>query len=340
MMKEKLEEIRQKAVSEIEKATDPEMLNTARVTFLGKKGELTAILKSMKDVAPEDRPEVGQWVNDTRKAIEEKMNAAKEKMEQEQLNHRLANETIDVTLPAKKNKIGHRHPNTIALEEVEKIFVGMGFEVVEGPEIEKDYYNFEALNIPANHPAKDEQDTFYINKDILLRTQTSPVQVRTMEAKKPPIRMIAPGRVFRSDEVDATHSPSFHQIEGMVIDKGITFSDLKGTLQLFVQKLFGKDTKVKFRPHHFPFTEPSAEMDVSCFKCGGKGCRFCKGEGWIEILGCGMVHPKVLKMSGIDPEEYSGFAFGIGLERIALLKYEIDDMRLLYENDDRFLSQF
>ena len=268
------------------------------------------------------------------------MNAAKEKMEQEQLNHRLANETIDVTLPAKKNKIGHRHPNTIALEEVEKIFVGMGFEVVEGPEIEKDYYNFEALNIPANHPAKDEQDTFYINKDILLRTQTSPVQVRTMEAKKPPIRMIAPGRVFRSDEVDATHSPSFHQIEGMVIDKGITFSDLKGTLQLFVQKLFGKDTKVKFRPHHFPFTEPSAEMDVSCFKCGGKGCRFCKGEGWIEILGCGMVHPKVLKMSGIDPEEYSGFAFGIGLERIALLKYEIDDMRLLYENDDRFLSQF
>lgn len=340
MMKEKLEEIRQKAVSEIEKATDPEMLNAARVTFLGKKGELTAILKSMKEVAPEDRPKVGQWVNDTRKAIEEKMNAAKEKMEQEQLNHRLANETIDVTLPAKKHKIGHRHPNTIALEEVEKIFVGMGFEVVEGPEIEKDYYNFEALNIPANHPAKDEQDTFYINKDILLRTQTSPVQVRTMEAQKPPIRMIAPGRVFRADEVDATHSPSFHQIEGMVIDKGITFSDLKGTLQLFVKKLFGEDTKVKFRPHHFPFTEPSAEMDVSCFKCGGKGCRFCKGEGWIEILGCGMVHPKVLKMSGIDPEEYSGFAFGIGLERIALLKYEIDDMRLLYENDDRFLSQF
>ncbi len=340
MMKEKLEEIRQKAVSEIENATDPEMLNSARVTFLGKKGELTAILKSMKEVAPEDRPKVGQWVNDTRKAIEEKLGAAKEKMELEQMKHRLANETIDVTLPAKKNKIGHRHPNTIALEEVEKIFVGMGFEVVEGPEIEKDYYNFEALNIPANHPAKDEQDTFYINKDILLRTQTSPVQVRTMEAKKPPIRMIAPGRVFRADEVDATHSPSFHQIEGMVIDKGITFSDLKGTLQLFVQKLFGKDTKVKFRPHHFPFTEPSAEMDVSCFKCGGKGCRFCKGEGWIEILGCGMVHPKVLRMSGIDPEEYSGFAFGIGLERIALSTYEIDDMRLLYENDDRFLSQF
>ena len=339
-MKEQLEAIKAKAIAAIEATDGIDKLNDVRMSVLGKTGELTAVLKGMKDVAPEDRPKVGQWVNDTRKAIEEKLGAAKEKMELEQMKHRLANETIDVTLPAKKNKIGHRHPNTIALEEVEKIFVGMGFEVVEGPEIEKDYYNFEALNIPANHPAKDEQDTFYINKDILLRTQTSPVQVRTMEAKKPPIRMIAPGRVFRADEVDATHSPSFHQIEGMVIDKGITFSDLKGTLQLFVQKLFGKDTKVKFRPHHFPFTEPSAEMDVSCFKCGGKGCRFCKGEGWIEILGCGMVHPKVLKMSGIDPEEYSGFAFGIGLERIALLKYEIDDMRLLYENDDRFLSQF
>jgi phenylalanyl-tRNA synthetase alpha chain len=216
----------------------------------------------------------------------------------------------------------------------------MGYEVVEGPEIEYDYYNFEALNIPANHPAKDEQDTFYITKDILLRTQTSPVQVRTMEKKQPPIRMISPGRVFRSDEVDATHSPSFHQIEGMVIDKGITFADLKGTLQQFAKEMFGEDTRVKFRPHHFPFTEPSAEMDVSCFKCGGKGCRFCKNEGWIEILGCGMVHPKVLRMSGIDPEVYSGFAFGIGLERIALLKYEIDDMRLLYENDIRFLRQF
>jgi len=253
---------------------------------------------------------------------------------------RLAAETIDVTLPAKKNKIGHRHPNTIALQEVEKIFIGMGYEVVEGPEVELDYYNFEALNIPANHPAKDEQDTFYITKDILLRTQTSPVQVRQMEKGKLPIRMIAPGRVFRSDEVDATHSPSFHQIEGMVIDKDITFADLKGTLAEFAKEMFGEDTKVKFRPHHFPFTEPSAEMDVTCFKCGGKGCRFCKGEGWIEILGCGTVHPKVLKMSGIDPEEYSGFAFGMGLERIALLKYEIDDMRLLYENDERFLSQF
>lgn len=249
-------------------------------------------------------------------------------------------EVIDVTLPAEKGNVGHSHPNTIALEEVERIFVGMGYEVVEGPEVEHDLYNFEKLNIPANHPAKDEQDTFYINKEIVLRTQTSPVQVRTMEQGKLPIRMIAPGRVFRSDEVDATHSPSFHQIEGLVIDKNITFADLKGTLAEFARELFGPETKVKFRPHHFPFTEPSAEVDVTCFKCGGKGCRFCKGSGWIEILGCGMVHPHVLEMSGIDPEEYSGFAFGVGLERIALLKYEIDDMRLLYENDIRFLKQF
>ena len=315
-------------------------LNYVKVSVLLKKGELTQVLKGMKDVAPEDRPKVGQWVNETREAIEAKLEETKAKLEAAELEHRLEKEVIDVTLPAKKNRVGHSHPNTLVLEEVERIFTGMGYEVVEGPEVEYDYYNFEALNIPANHPAKDEQDTFYINDKILLRTQTSPVQVRVMEQKKPPIRMIAPGRVFRSDEVDATHSPSFHQIEGMVIDKNITFSDLKGTLTQFVQQLFGKDTKVKFRPHHFPFTEPSAEMDVSCFKCGGKGCRFCKGEGWIEILGCGMVHPRVLRMSGIDPEEYSGFAFGIGQERITLLKYEIDDMRLLYENDDRFLKQF
>ncbi|MGN0165971.1 MAG: phenylalanine--tRNA ligase subunit alpha, partial [Lachnospiraceae bacterium] len=247
---------------------------------------------------------------------------------------------IDVTLPAKKPEIGHRHPNNIALEDVEKFFIGMGYEIVEGPEVEYDYYNFEALNIPANHPAKDEQDTFYITGDILLRTQTSSCQVRVMENTKPPIRILSPGRVFRSDEVDGTHSPCFHQIEGLVIDKDITFADLKGTLAEFAKELFGENTKVKFRPHHFPFTEPSAEMDVTCFKCGGKGCRFCKGSGWIEILGCGMVHPRVLTMSGIDPKEYTGFAFGVGLERIALLKYEIDDMRLLYENDTRFLKQF
>ncbi|MCR5397574.1 MAG: phenylalanine--tRNA ligase subunit alpha [Lachnospiraceae bacterium] len=339
-MKDKLLEIQKKALDQIENAKELNALNDVRVSILGKKGEMTAILKGMKDVSPEDRPKVGQMVNETREAIEAKLLEAKQNLEKKEMEARLSMETIDVTLPAKKNKIGHRHPNTIALQEVEKIFVGMGYEVVEGPEVELDYYNFEALNIPANHPAKDEQDTFYITKDILLRTQTSPVQVRQMEKGKLPIRMIAPGRVFRSDEVDATHSPSFHQIEGMVIDKDITFADLKGTLQEFAKEMFGEDTKVKFRPHHFPFTEPSAEMDVTCFKCGGKGCRFCKGEGWIEILGCGTVHPKVLKMSGIDPEEYSGFAFGVGLERIALLKYEIDDMRLLYENDERFLSQF
>lgn len=345
-MKEKLEQIRAKAFEQIalmengEASAALEKLNDVRVNMLGKKGELTAVLKGMKDVAPEERPKVGQLVNDTRAEIEAALEKAKKKMERALREAAMKAEVIDVTLPAKKNEMGHRHPNFIVLEEVERIFVGMGYEVVEGPEIEKDYYNFEALNIPADHPAKDEQDTFYINGDILLRTQTSPVQVRTMEQKKPPIRMLAPGRVFRSDEVDATHSPSFHQIEGMVIDKGITFADLKGTLQEFAKELYGPETKVKFRPHHFPFTEPSAEMDVSCFKCGGKGCRFCKGEGWIEILGCGMVHPKVLRMSGIDPEEYSGFAFGMGLERISLLKYEIDDMRLLYENDVRFLKQF
>lgn len=339
-MKDKLQEITKRAMEQIEAADEMTALNDVRVAILGKKGELTAVLKSMKDVKPEDRPAVGQLVNETRSAIEEKLAEAKERLEGAEMELRLKSEVIDVTLPAKKAKIGHLHPNTNVLQEVEDIFVGMGYEVVEGPEVEYDYYNFEALNIPANHPAKDEQDTFYINKDILLRTQTSPVQVRVMEKGKLPIRMIAPGRVFRSDEVDATHSPSFHQIEGMVIDKNITFADLKGTLQEFVKQLFGADTKVKFRPHHFPFTEPSAEMDVSCFKCGGNGCRFCKGEGWIEILGCGMVHPKVLKMSGIDPNEYQGFAFGLGLERITLLKYEIDDMRMLYENDDRFLKQF
>ena len=339
-MKEKLKKIHEEALKQIETSDSLEKLNEVRVNFLGKKGELTSVLKSMKDVSPEERPVVGQLVNETRQAIEDTLNETKTRLETAAREEKLKNEVIDVTLPAKRAQVGHRHPNTIALEEVERIFTGMGYEVQEGPEVEYDLYNFEKLNIPANHPAKDEQDTFYINKEIVLRTQTSPVQARIMEQGKLPIRMIAPGRVFRADEVDATHSPSFHQIEGMVIDKGITFSNLKGTLTQFVQKLFGKETKVKFRPHHFPFTEPSAEMDVSCFKCGGKGCRFCKGEGWIEILGCGMVHPRVLRMSGIDPEEYSGFAFGIGLERITLLKYEIDDMRLLYENDDRFLKQF
>ena len=339
-MKEKLKAIREEAVSKILESENLDKLNEIRVAYLGKKGQLTEVLKGMKDVAPEDRPKVGQMVNETRAAIEEKMEEVKNNLAAKAREAKLKAEVIDVTLPAKKNKIGHLHPNTVALEELEKIFVGLGYEVVEGPEVEYDYYNFEALNIPANHPAKDEQDTFYINRNMVLRTQTSSVQVHVMENEKPPIRIISPGRVFRSDEVDATHSPSFHQVEGLVIDKNVTFADLKGTLQEFAKELFGADTKVKFRPHHFPFTEPSAEMDVTCFKCGGKGCRFCKGEGWIEILGCGMVHPHVLEMSGIDPEEYTGFAFGVGLERIAMAKYGIDDMRLLYENDDRFLSQF
>lgn len=339
-MREKLEKIKEEALRQIEGSEALERLNEIRVAYLGKKGELTSVLKSMKDVAPEDRPKVGQMVNDARAVIEAKLEESKNSLARRIREEQLKAEVIDVTLPAKRNSVGHSHPNAIALDEVERIFIGMGYEVVEGPEIEYDEYNFTKLNIPPNHPAKDEQDTFYINKEIVLRTQTSPVQARTMEKGKLPIRMIAPGRVFRSDEVDATHSPSFHQIEGLVIDKNITFADLKGTLAEFAKELFGEETKVKFRPHHFPFTEPSAEVDVTCFKCGGKGCRFCKGSGWIEILGCGMVHPRVLKMSGIDPEEYTGFAFGVGLERIALLKYEIDDMRLLYENDDRFLKQF
>ena len=339
-MKEKLEQIRKDALSQVQECGDVDKLGEIRVNFLGKKGQLTSILKSMKDVSPEDRPKVGQLVNETRAEIERVFDEAQLKLQRALREAQMRKEVIDVTLPAKKSAVGHRHPNAIAQDEVESIFIGMGYEVVEGPEIETDYYNFEALNIPADHPAKDEQDTFYINEEFLLRTQTSGTQVHVMEKWKLPIRMIAPGRVFRSDEVDATHSPSFHQIEGLVIDKHITFADLKGTLWEFAKELFGQDTKVRFRPHHFNFTEPSAEMDVSCFKCGGSGCRFCKGTGWIEILGCGMVHPNVLRMSKIDPNEYSGFAFGIGLERIALLKYEIDDMRLLYENDARFLKQF
>ena len=339
-MKDKLKKIMDTAIEQIDATEQLDKLNDIKVVFLGKKGELTSLLKSMKDLAPEDRPKAGQMVNEARTKIEGMLEAKKKEFEKAVLEEKLANEKIDVTLPGTKLPEGHRHPSNITLEEVENIFIGMGYKVVEGPEIEKDYYNFEALNIPADHPAKDEQDTFYITQDILLRTQTSSVQVHEMEKGELPIRMIAPGRVFRSDEMDATHSPTFHQIEGLVVDKGITFADLKGTLQEFAKKLFGEETKIKFRPHHFQFTEPSAEVVVSCFKCGGKGCRFCKGSGWVEILGCGMVHPHVLEMSGIDPEEYSGFAFGVGLERIALFKYEIDDMRLLYENDTRFLKQF
>lgn len=339
-MKEQLLELQNKAIGLIKESSTLELLNETRVRFLGKKGELTALLKCMKDIPAVDRPTFGKIVNDVRVDIETRLDARKQELEKKALEEQLQKEVIDINLPSKKRILGHRHINQIVLREVLDIFVGMGYEVVEGPEIEYDYYNFEALNIPKNHPAKDEQDTFYINNDILLRTQTSPVQIRVMENKKPPIKIISPGRVFRSDEVDSTHSPSFHQIEGLVIGKGITFADLKGTLALFAKELFGEETIVKFRPHHFPFTEPSAEVDVTCFKCHGKGCRFCKDSGFIEILGCGMVHPHVLEMCNLDPDEYSGFAFGVGLERIALLKYEIDDMRLLYENDVRFLRQF
>ena len=339
-MEEQLKQLIDETLDKIKTASTPDELSGIRVSVLGKKGALTGLLKDMKNVAPEERAAVGKIVNDAKSAISGALENAESELKKNLRSARLREETIDVTLPAKKKDLGHRHPNRVALEEVERIFIGMGYEVVHGPEVEFDYYNFEALNIPADHPAKDEQDTFYINDKIVLRTQTSPVQVRVMEKGKIPIRMIAPGRVFRADEVDATHSPCFHQIEGMVIDEGITFADLKGTLESFAKRLFGENTRLKFRPHHFPFTEPSAEVDVTCFKCGGKGCRMCKGEGWIEILGCGMIHPKVLERCNVDTSKYSGFAFGIGLERIALLKYEIDDMRLLYENDVRFLGQF
>jgi len=335
-----LQELKEMAEQKIREATNQEGIEEIRVSILGKKGELTMILKGMKDLSPEERPKVGQQVNEVRAALEAKLAEKKQELKHALLTEKLKRETIDVTLPGKRALRGHRHPNQIALEALERVFIGMGYEVVEGPEVEYDRYNFELLNIPANHPAKDEQDTFYITKDILLRTQTSSVQARIMEQGKLPIKIISPGRVFRSDEVDATHSPSFHQVEGLVVGKGVTMADLKGTLDQFAQEFFGKNTKTKLRPHHFPFTEPSAEVDVTCFKCGGKGCGVCKGSGWIEILGCGMVHPHVLEMCGIDPEVYSGFAFGIGLERVALLKYEIDDMRLLYENDVRFLGQF
>ena len=340
MMKERLQEIRERALEQINSTDSLEKLNEVRVSILGKKGELTEVLKGMKDVEPKDRPMVGQIVNETRQAIEEVLENARKELSEKMREIQMKAEVIDVTLPAKKNNVGHSHPNTLALEEIKKIFVGMGYEVVEGPEVEYDHYNFEALNIPKNHPARSEQDTFYINDNVVLRTQTSGVQIRVMEKQKPPIKMISPGKVYRADSVDATHSPIFHQMEGLVVAKGVTFADLKGTLELFVKKMFGDKVQTKFRPHHFPFTEPSAEMDATCFVCGGKGCNVCKGSGWIEMLGCGMVHPNVLRNCGIDPEEYSGFAFGFGIDRMVMLSYGLDDIRLLYESDMRFLNQF
>ncbi len=339
-MKTQLEKIRQNAKAALDSFETKEQVEEARIKYLGKKGELTAILKQMGKLSAEERPVIGQLANEIRADIEKKIALKSAEIKEKELEKKLREETIDVTMPGMPASIGSKHPLSIVLDEIKEIFMGMGFDIAEGPEVEYDYYNFEALNIPKDHPARDTQDTFYIDDNIVLRTQTSPMQIRFMESHEPPFRMIAPGRVFRSDAVDATHSPLFHQIEGLVVDKGVTMADLKGTLEAFAKRLYGENTKIRLRPHHFPFTEPSCEIDVSCFKCGGKGCPMCKGEGWIEILGGGMVHPKVLKNGGVDPNIYSGFAFGIGLERLVMFRFNIDDMRLLYENDLRFLQQF
>ncbi len=339
-MRKALEQIEIDAKKMLEKVSDGKELEDLRVRYLGKKGELTAILKNMGSLSAEERPAMGQLANKVRSDIETFIADKQAKLAQLQTERKMQEEKLDVTMPGKKIEVGKIHPLNIVLDEVKEIFLGMGFDIAQGPEVELDYYNFEALNLPPDHPARDTQDTFYINDKVLLRTQTSPVQVRVMEKTQPPIRIISPGRVYRSDAVDATHSPLFHQIEGLVVDKGISMGDLKGTLETFIKRMYGEDAVVRFRPHHFPFTEPSAEVDVMCFNCHGEGCRLCKGEGWIEILGCGMVHPKVLQNCGIDPEVYTGFAFGMGLERIVMRRYHIDDLRLLYENDLRFLNQF
>ena len=340
MLKQQINDVLVKSTEMLKNAVSAVELEDIKVKMLGKKGELTSILKQLGTLSAEERPLIGQLANEVRQKVETEIANKKKQIEEEKLLKSLENERIDVTMPGNRKNIGYKHPLTEVLDEIKEIFMGMGYSIATGPEVEFDYYNFEALNLPKDHPARDTQDTFFITDNILLRSQTSPVQVRVMEKQKPPIRIIAPGRVFRADEVDATHSPLFHQVEGLAVDKNITMGDLKGTLEIFAKRLYGEDAVVRFRPHHFPFTEPSAEMDIQCFSCGGKGCRLCKNEGWIEILGCGMVHPRVLENCGIDPEEYSGFAFGIGLERIVMRKYNIDDMRLLYENDMRFLGQF
>ncbi len=339
-MKETLNQIKSAAEEAISSASSLEAIEELRVKYLGKKGELTAVMKGMGGLSAEERPVIGQLANVVRDFITGAIEEKKEALLSAASEQKILEETIDVTINGKKPLKGNKHPLTQVLDDLKDIFIGMGFSIAEGPEVELDYYNFEALNIPKDHPARDTQDTFYIDDNVVLRTQTSPVQVRVMENQEPPIRIIAPGRVYRSDAVDATHSPVFHQVEGLVIDKGITMADLKGTLETFVHKLYGDETRLRFRPHHFPFTEPSAEVDISCFNCGGKGCNICKGEGWIEILGCGMVHPKVLRNCNIDPDVYSGFAFGIGLERVTQFRYDVKDMRLYYENDVRFLKQF
>lgn len=339
-MKEQLQKIKEKASAEIAAMSDAKALEDLRVKILGKKGELTAILKQMGQLSAEERPVIGQLANDVRAALEAAISEKSASLKAGLLEQRLKFEAVDVTMPGERREAGKRHPLNIVLEDLKGIFRGMGYTVVDGPEVEETKYVFDMLNTDEGHPARDPQDTFYITDKILLRTQTSSVQIRTMLKEKPPIAIISPGRVYRSDAVDATHSPIFHQCEGLVIDRKIRFSDLKGTLEIWAKRLYGENVKLRFRPHHFPYTEPSAEVDLQCFKCGGTGCPLCKGEGWIEMLGSGMVHPQVLINCGIDPEEYSGFAFGIGLERIAMMRYNIDDMRLLYENDSRFLSQF
>lgn len=339
-MKEQIAKIKEESIQEIENIDNLKNLSELKVKYLGKKGELTAILRGMGKLTPEERPVIGSLVNEARDELEKVFEEKEKKLKRLELQKRLETENIDVTEPSKKTVLGSVHPITQIITEVEEIFLGMGYEIADGPEVEKSIYNFDKLNTPLDHPARDIQDTFYITEDILLRSQTSPVQVRVMEEKKPPIKIICPGAVYRSDSVDATHSPVFHQIEGLVVDKNISMTDLKGTLEMFAKKCLGENTKIRFRPHHFPFTEPSAEADVSCFVCGGKGCKVCKQEGWIELLGCGMVHPNVLQNCGIDPEIYSGFAFGFGVERIAMAKFGIEDMRLLFENDVRFLKQF
>ena len=339
-MKQQLENIRQLSLEQIAAAKTPAEIDDIRVRVLGKKGEVTAILKQMGKLSAEERPVMGALANEVRETVEKAIEAKLEEIKKELLEKQLVEEELDITLPGNEFEMGKRHPIQLVLDELKEIFLGMGFSIASGPEVELDKYNFEMLNMPKSHPSRDTQDTFYITEHIVLRIQTSPVQVRTMLNEKLPIRIIAPGRVYRADEVDATHSPLFHQIEGLVIDENITMADLKGTLEAFVKNMFGPETKVRFRPHHFAYTEPSAEMDMTCFKCGGKGCRLCKGEGWIEILGSGIVNPVVLEACGIDSTKYSGFAFGMGLERLTMMRYDIDDMRLMYENDMRFLSQF
>lgn len=339
-MKETLKALLEQAKREIRDAKGLKELEDLRIKYLGKKGDVTQVLKNMKDLSAEERPLIGKVANEVREEIEALLETSKEDKKVLEIQSQLEKESIDVTMPSKSISRGHKHPINVALDEVMDIFLGMGFKIAEGPEIETVYHNFDALNAPIDHPSRGLSDTFYITEDLILRTQTSPIQVRTMKNQKPPIKIIAPGRCFRNDEIDATHSPMFHQIEGLVIDKNITMADLKGTLDMFAKRLFGSQTKTKFRPHYFPFTEPSGEVDVSCFKCGGDGCRFCKGSGWIEILGCGMVHPNVLEECGIDSTVYNGFAFGMGLDRVTMLKYEIDDIRVLFENDIRFIKQF